>query len=397
MGCGVITTQAQQMTPQYKIHETPSTKTIVIDGGALLLCPFSNDRACVKWKKGWFVIDSEGNKVFDLPQGYKPKGWKQNLDGDFKCMYDHNRLMVFSQDKKCAIIYDENGNVVKNFDNIKNASAFVDGVALLKTLEKKPGQYLEDVVWCYIDTLGNILSKNLPGSGYSSTDYRVFPYRNDLAAVYDSKKGCWGFRNRLCQWAFEPIYGGFGADDGGGFYHGLSRARDKQTDKWGYINISGKWVIQPMFTNRPGNFVAGGVALVTDKSECHHLIDKTGKIIWTDPNPRGRRVYREFNKWGYAIWCYGDNEIIVDEDVKTIAKLQLPSDYLGSDVVEQTKNYFQYFVSYNEENLLFDWNGNLLLVFDGRDVFSNDMCSYDKRCYFNSRGEIIVKFVDTMF
>ena len=45
---------------------------------------------------------------------------------------------------------------------------------------------------------------------------------------------------------------------------------------------------------------------------------------------------------------------------------------------------------------LYDLQGNLLIEYDSRALFSEGMCS-QKNFYFNDKGEIIVKFEDTKF
>lgn len=389
--------QGDRNTARYKIHTTAQTKTMTIDGGVSYLGQFSNGRAIIYRhtiagftiddSKGLFVIDSQGNKVFDIPAGYTPKGTRQSFVGDDSNIgFDSNRLMVFSRDKKSAIIYDENGNIVKEFSDVSNASGYKDGVAVILRYEKKAGSWTTTDVWYHIDVNGNVLSNTMPANGYSGgPTYRVFPLREGLAPVYQEKVG-WGYRNAQCQWAINPTFGGFGADDGGGFYNGLSRAQRKEDKKWGFINSQGQWVIQPTYTNRPGNFYTK-YALVTDKAGRSYFIDQTGKFVWEQPAER--ITIREFMPTGYAIWTYQSGCYIIDSSFNKVAKM--PSNGV---IATYNDSYFQWNGDTDEKRRLYDWNGNLLLEFYG--TFSEGICSQDNY-YFNDKGEVIVKFEDTKF
>lgn len=74
--------------------------------------------------------------------------------------------------------------------------------------------------------------------------------------------------------------------------------------------------------------------------------------------------------------------------------------FSNGKIVTYNDQWFQYQYNNNEYNVVFDWKGDPLLTFCGwgNDVFSEGMCSNSKsKCYFNEKGEIIVKFVDTQF
>ena len=388
------TVTATITTPQ-KVHTTAATKKIVIDGGVSHLGAFSNGRAIVTAGKKQFVIDKQGNRLFDIPTGYAPKGIKEDLFSNEGIGYDSNRLMVFSRDKKIAIIYDENGKIVKKFENTNNASGFCDGVALIEKLEKKPGHWIASSVWYYIDINGNTLSSTMPVSDYSGgPTYRLFPLREGLSPVYDKEQGKWGYRDAQCKWVIPPTYGGFGADDGGGFYNGLSRAKDKESEKWGFINKQGQWVIQPIYTIRPGNFY-GKYAIVKDKAGVYYFMDKTGKLVWQEKN-RGAITLREFLPKDISIWSDQQGSYIIDA---AFNKKKQINNFQGS-LTTYTDSYFQW--RYETSNMtvrnqLLDWDGNLLLQFDGESIiFSDGMCA-QSNYYFNEQGEVIVMFEDTKF
>lgn len=378
----------------YKIHVTSATKTITIDGGVSHLGDFHNSRAIVTGKMAQFVIDREGNKVFDIPRGYAPRGTVELLGGDQKGVgYDSNRLMVFSKDEQAAIIYDENGKVIKKFTETYNASGFCDGIAVIQKPNTKSGQWTSSRMWLHIDVNGNVLSSKMPVSSYpGGPTYRVFPLREGLSPVYDEETKKWGFRNAKCQWVIQPTFGGFGADDEGGFWNGLSRAKDKETEKWGFINNEGKWVIQPTYSIRPGNFY-GCYAMVFDKSERKYFIDKTGKIVWQEEKP-GAFAVNQFLPNDLSIWSEGDFGYIIDSSFKKKKRID---EWYGTLTV-YTDSMFQWQTNKLDViNRVYDWDGNMLLEFGNLGGnFSDGRCAINN-FYCNTKGEVVVRFEDTKF
>ena len=387
-------TTSKKVSPR-KPHLTSSTKTITVDGGVERLGSFSNGRAIVTGRKCQFVIDRQGSKVFDIPAGFTPKGKRKSLTGDDEGVgYDSNRLMVYSRSEQTAVIYDEKGNVVKKFTDTYDASGFCDGVAVIQKENKKPGQWTGSRVWYHIDTDGNILSKDMPVSSYTSYTYRLFPLSEGLSPVYDEKAGAWGFRNAKCQWVIQPRFKGFGADDDGGFHNGLSRAMDKDSEKWGYIDQQGQWVIQPTFTTRPCNFY-GIYALVKDKSGRIYFIDKTGKFVWQEQTP-GAFVINQFLPNNINIWCDDAGCYLIDASFKKKCRI----DQHHGGLTAYTDSYFQWH-SVNDAmydvNRLIDYDGNILLEFgDCGGTFAEGICTCEN-FYFNDKGEVIVRFEDTKF
>ena len=384
---------------RYQIHTTAQTKTITIDGGIINLERFCNGRAIVTTPKGRFVIDKQGNKIFDIAPGYNPKYTLEHLNGDDnKIWYDSNRLMVYSENKKSAIIYDENGNIIKEFKDIFAVSGFRNGVAIIRKVGERPGSWgtIPTRVWYYIDVNGKPLSNTMVATNYSEKNYRLFPLKEGLAPSYQNEKniGKWGYLNAQCQWAIKPQYDDLGADEGGGFYNGLSRACDASSKKWGFINKQGQWVIQPSYTNRPGNFYSK-YALVTDKANRKYFIDQTDKFVWEQPAER--ITIREFMSTGYAIWTYQSGSYIIDTSFNKVSKIDIDAGGGNSRVVAYNDEYFQWHTSWDYTNKVFDWNGYLLLQYnDSKGVFSEGICS-TVNYYFNDKGEIIVKFEDTKF
>lgn len=67
------------------------------------------------------------------------------------------------------------------------------------------------------------------------------------------------------------------------FSEGLIAVKDNLTNKWGYINTKGKWVIPPQFTYIYTNFLEETKYALVEKDEKYHFIDTKGQIIKTLP------------------------------------------------------------------------------------------------------------------
>ena len=116
--------------PKYELHTTAATKTITVRGGVEKLFRFSCGVACVKHKKGWFVIDKQGNKLFDLPQGYHPAG--SDYDAETNVKFSNDRLLILKSEgyyNVNARIIDKRGATVKDLGKLAGAYPMIDGVA----------------------------------------------------------------------------------------------------------------------------------------------------------------------------------------------------------------------------------------------------------------------------
>jgi len=116
-------------SPKYQLHTTSATKKIVVSGGAKRLFRFSCGVACVEHQNGWFVIDKQGNKLFDLPQGYHPVG--ANYDAENNVKFSNDRLMIYKKIDYTygnVVIIDKRGAIVKDLGKVVQIWPFVDGV-----------------------------------------------------------------------------------------------------------------------------------------------------------------------------------------------------------------------------------------------------------------------------
>lgn len=378
-------------------HETNATKKMVVRGGARYLCPFSCGVALVGHQKGWFVINKHGEKLFDLPAGYQPATYEESE----KRIFENDRLMIYSDyelTKKKAAIIDVNGNIVKDFGVVTNICPFTDGLAVVVS-----GNSSFNWKEAYVDGDGNKVTTSMPFFDYGLSGYRIFQLREGRRRFYDPKKKRWGYCDDNCNIVIPATF-----SDCGSFFNGLALAKSDD-GLWGFIDKKGNWAISPQYTNKPGAF-RGPYSLVKDKSGVRYYMDKTGRFVWQEPNPKAHNSYGEFLTTGYTTYIKYDAGlapaispmIIMDSSFNQVGMVdrKVVNVFSNGKIVSYNDQWFQYQYNNYEYNVVFDWKGNPLLTFCGwgNDVFSEGMCSNSKsKCYFNDNGEIIIKFVDTQF
>jgi hypothetical protein len=133
---------------------------------------------------------------------------------------------------------------------------------------------------------------------------------------------------------------------------------------------------------------------VRDKQDRKYFINKSGDIIWSDPEP-GKTVIREFEPNGYTIWTQGRNSYIVDGNFNKVVDLG-DIDSSGK-ILNSNERWMHWFADFGQENKLFDYKGNVLLEFNCSGNTFHDGIRQYQNYYFNEQGEVIVRFVDTKF
>jgi hypothetical protein len=100
----------------------------------------------------------------------------------------------------------------------------------------------------------------------------------------------------LWKWAIQPQF-----EEVGNFFEGLARA--EQNGKWGFIDKTGKWIIQPKFDYRVGDFSEGLAR--AGQNDKYGYIDKTGEWViqpqfdygWSFSE--GLALAYQNGKWGF--------------------------------------------------------------------------------------------------
>ena len=386
------TTVQQPSGPLYQIHTTSNTKTITLQGGVQYLGNFSCGIALVKWKKGWFAINQNGDKVFDLPTGYWPGDKYKNTYYEFS----NNRLIICTEAQNALnnniAIIDTQGSVIKEFKNVTGFSSIQNGVAIIKD---------EKYDYCYIDQDGNVLSRTLPVHEALTVGPVLGYMREGMRRFYDEKTKRYGYCDEKCNIVLSAQFKG--ADN---FFNGLAKVKNND-DLWGYIDKTGRFVIEPKYSIEPGSFY-NDYAWVKDKAGKIYFIDRTGEFVWQEPATGApQRLYNflsDLDNGGYALWVYDRSLYIVDSSFRKRAKLSEVFETSGN-VTSYDDDWFQ-FTDDDMRNFVYDWNGRLLLKFDGdygrSSVFHNGLCRMDDNggdahFYFNLKGEVVIQFKDTQF
>lgn len=361
--------------PLYKIHTTTNTKKMVIRGGASQLCPFSCGVALVNPRHDqWFVIDKQGNKLYELPEGYMPCGVK----------FDHERLILTSSSDSWSsgnfIIIDTRGAIVKDLGKLYSSSSIIDGVARITIYQNS------QIKTNYIDYNGNVISRTLPNS-------KLYKLHDGMRIFGHENHGEYGYCDANCQVIIPDQFRN--VDD---FHNGLAAAQNNDA-LWGFIDKTGCWVIQPQFSIYPTAF-EGSYSLVKDKSGCKYFMNKQGDFIWKDPNPNESKNVRTFMSTGFAVWSYdgGRKNYLIDSSFKKTALISEDIPFGSGEVVDYNNQYFQWKWNHvGHINRIIDWKGNTLLEFGGDAIMSEGVCFIRNEYYFTDRGEIIIMFEDTKF
>jgi len=146
---------------------------------------------------------------------------------------------------------------------VEFAGPFTDGLARART----------DKGWGYLDTKGEwALPPSFDYAGRFAAPFGIVS--KDRQAFYVDRDGKQPF---ACD----------GFDRLGAFHEGLACVRNKQNGKYGYIDRTGEWVIEPRWDDPFGYaYFRDGLARVADQargSKWRGWIDRTGKLVWSTP------------------------------------------------------------------------------------------------------------------
>lgn len=410
--CGNFGTDAAKQTCTF-FQETAITKKIVLDETYGMLCgDFSCGLAFIHTtKNGSFYINEKGNKVFEVSNKslynfHDMEKMKFGNNRVMDCINKENGNFVYK-----AILYDNNGKVVKVLSNIEKASNFVDGVALVRT---HPVKFSDKPVLKHINTEGEFIFPHLNIEGWYD-DLVNRPLCEGLAAYQKrlaSNKIMWGFRDANGKEVIPAEY--LEVLD---FHDGMAAVCQKvgEVKKWGYIDTSGKLVIPCIYSVKPSSF-SDGYAVVLNKNNEQFYIDKSGNIV-KGPFKYGDAVSERVSSFhnGYALlyqqkagYGIGDTFILntsfdkiayfkgfdsAKEDNGRDGGYILNDEYiLGIDRFGTTR----YTIISLNGDLMYD---DLFSDFhEGKALYITDY-QYENRVssYVNRKGEILIQFVRNEF
>lgn len=387
------TTQAASGKPA-TVHATASTKTITVRGGVNYCGPFSGGLAVIKGENTWFVIDKQGNKLFDFPEDFVPAQY-DGYEVKTPVVFENDRLVIAQElalTNKNVRIIDSKGNTIKEFPNVWSASPLRDGLAII---QKHKGFGWEPQ---YIDGNGNTISCDAPTVLPILQHFcTVWHLREGMRLFYDESKKAYGYMDAQCKIVLPARY-----PNAYSFTSGLAKVQNSD-GLWGFIDKTGKYVIEPMFTNEPSNFSAK-YTMVNDKSNVMYLFDKSGNPVFSN-SKKLFDITREYVIKGdkaYALWNSNGHEFVIDMTPTPVLPLTVPDNQ--GDLVDFTDDWLLWADCdvCSSHKVLYDWKGNSLLDYWGTS-FSEGFASINSmeygytNGYVNTKGELVIKFADTQF
>ncbi len=289
---------------------------------------FYNDRAVVSVGKKYGIIDAEGKYIVNPKYDYINDEPSDNL-------YYFEIKSKSTDDEKYGFI-NGNGELINKtlYDWVRH---FKGGKALVKINDK----------WGIIDTKGNMVLQ----AKYDEVSY----FNNGVASVLVNAKkdqygftseGKYGFINESGEYVVEPkfdqIYfpglAKYKAEliavnvGGAGMQSAIeipNKGKNFEGGKWGFINIKGAEIIRPTYEH--ANVLSGNRGAVY-KDGLWALINQNGKLI-TDFR---YKIIRDFSE-GLAPFFNGEQWGFIDENGKEV----IPAKY---GKVEQFSNGLAFFI-----------------------------------------------------
>ncbi len=209
-------------------------------------------------------------------------------------------------------IIDKQGRSVKLPANIEKVSNFQNGIA---SVVSKKGNVATQF---FINTKGVRVFPNLSRTimwAYITPDpIAARAFKNGLAAYYDRDTERYGFINTKGQFVVKPVF--LDAHD---FSDGLAAVKLPATQSnpaaWGFIDTSGKMVIPAKFSIEPGNFRTGRAPV--EKRNGHKvMIDKSGEVV----SPEFYELSECFSNGNAIAGNRGYNYFLIDSDYKQISE-----------------------------------------------------------------------------
>ena len=199
---------------------------------------------------------------------------------------------------------------------------------------------------------------------------------NELVSV--KVRGKYGFKNKYGTIVIKPKF----TDTMGGFSEGLAAVAigEKDEKKWGFINMTGKWVIRPYYESA-GNFSEGLAYAGIDKK--FGYINKANEFI-INPQFKSTGDFHEEMAWVLV----GEKFGYIDRKGNIIIDPQFDRAYLFSNGLAA--------VEVNKKNGYIDKKANFIIKpqFDAAHKFIRGIAKIEvgyKEGYVNKTGEIFME------
>ena len=345
----------------------------------------AQNKTAVPFEYEELVIDSNlvGVKKNGL-WGLVDLSGKQILNTEYNSLTPNSKYRVLKAEKGAQYGYiDLTGKWL--FEKSKN-------VFTLYSCKLGMIQYKVNNKYGYLDLKGNevIISKY-----ESTTDFE----NTGLAKVSQYKSGAtyntvYGFIDRNGKEIIPVKYELMGV-----FSNGLVWAKDPETNRYGFMDKTGSWVLKPVYLSANGFDESGG-AWVKFTDDKHHYINKAGKDLGM-LNEKG--VFQNFGKDGYGSYEHADySYVLIDKSGKVLKTLE------DCDAIYNFSEGIAGFKS-KASNLygFLDLNGNKIIppdytgftgFADGVSKVSQTINSKTKSGYITNKNEIFLPIkYDTLY
>ncbi len=261
------TTVVQKKTSPSSPKETQEVKRPSMAKAKIVIADIFGDfhEGLCAVKKGdkWGFIDTAGNQVIDFVLDFYNINYEYPFFSSGLCMLNYS-----NKGYKALRYIDKKGKDVINNPNYIDGTPFVDGYAMVNTKTRK---------FIYIDTKGIPIYPGISGNQETFVSIKqVRPFRDGLAAYYDFGKRLYGFIDRKGMIKILPQF-----TEAENFSEGLAAVQKKTSTnemKWGFIDKTGKVVIDYIFSNKPGN-VSDGMILVTSADNLKGYMNTGGQLV----------------------------------------------------------------------------------------------------------------------
>ncbi|MDD5362650.1 MAG: WG repeat-containing protein [Ignavibacteria bacterium] len=278
-------------------------------------CDFSGGRAVVRLEfkdiqSTYGVINEKGELVFKIEKGYPDLYYSDGLLKVEESLFEH------------PVYYDENGNIAID-KNIYFGIEFCGGYASVQFSKKGKFGFIDTKGNLVIDTMFTILSRFYNGYAFVHKDHKEYlldstgrlveiKYFNAIDSSISKSKNItghgeiqnglmsfkfnetWGYINMKGELVINPIF-----NEAGDFSEGLAAVR--YNGKYGYIDTSGKFVIDPIFNNAE-EFSEGLAFVLKSSSEfrmagphTNAVINMKGEVIIDVDSVLGVKKYKDEN------------------------------------------------------------------------------------------------------
>lgn len=255
----VSNSAGSQEKDEVKRPSLAGAKSVVAD----VFGDFREGLCAVKRGEKWGFIDTQGNLVIDFILDFYSFRYEYPFFSSGLCM------LTYSKGGMKALRYiDKKGQEVISNPNYIDGTPFIDGYAMVNTKTNK---------FIYINTKGLQVYNSIASNQELFVQVKEpKPFREGFAAYFDFAKKLYGFIDQKGVVKIPPQFNE--AED---FSEGLAavqKTTSTKEQKWGFIDKTGKVVIDFIFTNKPGD-VSDGMIVVTSAQNKKGYMNTSGQLV----------------------------------------------------------------------------------------------------------------------